>query len=50
MTMDDGRLKDRVYGNLYWKVKDDVVQVRYVDAHRVIPIEQNVRGSLLWNR
>lgn len=39
-AMDDGRLKVRVYGNRYWKGKDDVVQVRYVDSDRVIPIVQ----------
>lgn len=38
-TMPDGRLKLLVFGNLYWG--GDQKKIRYVEAHRVNPIEHN---------
>lgn len=37
-TMPDGRLKLRVYGFLYWKDKEHISRIRYVEAWRVSQI------------
>jgi len=36
-TMPDGRLKIVVFGELYWKGKDEKKRIRYVEAWRVRP-------------
>ena len=33
--MADGRMKVLVFGDRYWKGRDEIQKVRYVDAHRV---------------
>lgn len=40
-TMGDGRLKVQVYGERYWNdERRKKVKIRYVDAYRVILIQQ----------
>lgn len=34
-TMPDGRLKIRVFGDLYWKNTEHKHRIRYVEAYRV---------------
>lgn len=34
-TMPNGRLKLAVFGDRYWKNKDHICRIRYVDANRV---------------
>ncbi|KPW63139.1 hypothetical protein ALO80_200027 [Pseudomonas caricapapayae] len=38
-AMPDGRLKVLVYGDRYWKGREHVQRVRYVEAGRVIAAE-----------
>lgn len=37
-SMPDGRLKIQVFGDRYWKDKEHVSRIRYVNPHRVSEI------------
>lgn len=39
--MPDGRMKVRVFGDRYWKDTLHISHVRYVDANKVIPNNNN---------